>query len=156
MINIRPIVEKDIPSVVALILQNLDEVMPKYHSLKVLAKTKLKMTPDQFRAQIKWKQIFVIESEGEIIATGALANFGTSETPKHCVSNVFVKVDRQNQGVGKFLMEHLFYSARTNQIEILHVPSSLNAVPFYQHLGFIRNEAQPDLADEVTWMTKVL
>ncbi|MBI4767383.1 MAG: hypothetical protein HY787_22790 [Deltaproteobacteria bacterium] len=53
-------------------------------------------------------------------------------------------------------MEHLFHSARTSQIEFLHVPSSFNVVPFYQHLGFIRSEVQPDLADEVTWMTKVL
>ena len=154
--KIRPIIEKDIPIVVDLMLQNYDKVMPNYHSPGILEKSRLKVTYDQIRAQMKWKQIFVVESEGEVIATAALANFGTPEIPKHSVSNVFVKIDHQNQGIGKLLMEHLFHSARNNDVKLLHVPSSLNAISFYQNVGFIKNEDQPDSADEITWMTKVL
>ncbi len=154
--NIRPIQEKDIPVVVDLILQNYDEVMPNYHSPGVLEKSRSKVTPDQIRAQMNWKQIFVVESEGEIVATGALANFGTPEIPKHSVSNVFVRIDLQNQGIGRSLMEHLFLSSRNKSIELLHVPSSLNAISFYQKNGFMKSEEQPDFADEITWMTKVL
>ncbi len=51
--KIRPIIEEDIPAVVDLILQNYDEVMPAYHSPGVLEKSRLKVTPDQIRAQVK-------------------------------------------------------------------------------------------------------
>ncbi len=57
------------------------------------------------------------------------------------------------QGIGSLLIEHLFDVARNSRIKYLHVPSSLNAIPFYANKGFVKDDVQPDMADEITWMT---
>ena len=38
----------------------------------------------------------------------------------------------------------------------LHVPSSRNAVGFYEKMGFSVDNVQQDIQDEITWMTKTL
>jgi hypothetical protein len=37
--------------------------------------------------------------------------------------------------------------------EVFHVPSSRNAVGFYNAMGFAVDEFQMDLQDEITWMS---
>lgn len=103
-----------------------------------------------------WRRIFVVESNAWVVASGALADFGTAKNPKHSLSYVFVTPTMQNMGIGKSLIEYLFNTARNIGINVLHVPSSLNAISFYQQRGFIKDETQPDWADEITWMTIAL
>lgn len=38
-------------------------------------------------------------------------------------------------------------------VEFLHVPSSRNAIGFYEKMGFVKNEVQNDMEDEITWMS---
>jgi GNAT superfamily N-acetyltransferase len=151
---IRPIGNQDISNVVEMIRRNYNEVLFKFHSSTTIEKLKDETTPDWLKMQMGWKEIFVVEEGGEIIATGGLANFGTKEDPKHTISQFFVHPDRQSQGVGTLLTNYLIQTARGKGILQLHVPSSRNAVSFYERAGFVLDAAQPDLSDEITWMTK--
>jgi len=69
---------------------------------------------------------------------------------------IFVLPDLHGRGIGTLLMKHLRETARRSGVTCLHVPSSRNAVSFYQCVGFAVDAAQPDSADEITWMTMSL
>lgn len=128
---VRKIVEQDIESVSSLMARNFDEIMSRYHSKHIIEKFKSHNTPENVRTQMYWKDIFVVEEGNEIIATGALANFGDMESPKYSVSNFFVKPELHNRGIGKLLFSRILETARGKGVDLLHVPSSRNAVAFY-------------------------
>lgn len=150
---VRKIRSEDIGSVTELIRRNLDEVMLKYHSVQIIDKIKSHNTVAQLANKIKWKEIFVVELNSEIVATGALANFGDNETPKYSISNFFVKPEFHSQGIGRSLFNHLIEVYKPKNLKELHVPSSRNGVRFYVKMGFIQDVEQKDLDEEITWMT---
>jgi GNAT superfamily N-acetyltransferase len=150
---IRRMKDADVEPVSALAQVNYGGVMAEYHSAEVLARFRGDVTPDAFREQMGWKQVFVVEDEGEVIATGALADFGTPEKPKCTVSQFYVRPDRHRQGIGDRLLAHLVVAATEGGAATIHVPSSRNAIPFYEHAGFQMDAAQPNAATEITWMT---
>lgn len=97
--------------------------------------------------------ISVVEEAGGIVATGALADLGTPGSPMPSASQFFVRPDLHGRGIGTFLMKHLREIARTSGVTCLRVPSSRNAISFYRSTRFTVDVAQPDSADEITWMT---
>jgi GNAT superfamily N-acetyltransferase len=151
--TIRPITEEDIPTVVEMMLLNWDQVMSNYHSVAVVKKFMDEVTPAWLTRQMGWKQIWVVEEAGEVIATGALADFGSPEAPKLSVSQFFVRPEVHGRGIGKYLMTHLVQMARGEGCARLYVPSSRNAIHFYTSAGFTMEAEQPDAADEITWMS---
>lgn len=153
---LREIVGQDVECISSLMARNFDEVMSKYHSKHIIEKFKNHNTPEKVKNQMLWKDIFVVEGDGEIVATGALANFGDVENPKYSVSNFFVKPELHNRGIGRFLFEKIFETAKEKKAEILHVPSSRNGIGFYEKMGFVKDEIQNDLDDEITWMTMMV
>jgi GNAT superfamily N-acetyltransferase len=151
--NIRPIEDRDIPEVVGIMLRNWDGVMSQHHSPAVVSRFRGEVTPDWLRRQMAWKRIFVVEDADGIVASGGLADFGDKGKPKYCVSQFFVRPDLHGRGIGGLLMGHILLAARDAGVELLHVPSSRNAVPFYRKAGFSICGEQPDAADEITWMS---
>jgi ribosomal protein S18 acetylase RimI-like enzyme len=150
---IRPAIKDDIIYIRMILERDFDEIMSKYHSKEILDKFKAHNSYDNLVSQLSWKRIYVAEKNGQIIATGSFANFGTSDSPKHSVSNLYVLPEFQNMGIGKLLVTKLIEDAiEENALEI-HVPSSRNAVGFYKKMGFESDKEQPDLLDEITWMT---
>ncbi|MEN6422303.1 MAG: GNAT family N-acetyltransferase [Smithella sp.] len=150
---IRRIKEDDIPSVVGMMLSNWDKIMSKYHSQEIVRKFRGEVTSDWLKRQMAWKQVLVVEKDDKIIATGALADLGKPDAPRLSVSQFFVQPHLHGQGIGKRLMGHLIQIARDGGCSLLHVPSSRNAVPFYAAVGFAVDATQPDVGDEITWMT---
>ena len=150
---VREIVVQDVEFVSSLMARNFDEVMSQYHSKHIIGKFKNYNTPEKVKNQILWKDIFVVEDDGEIVATGALANFGDALNPKYSVSNFFVKPELHNRGIGRFLFKKIFETTKEKKASILHVPSSRNSIGFYKKIGFVQDEIQNDFNDEITWMT---
>jgi len=153
---IRPMHEADIEPVATLMLGNWDGVLAEYHAPELVAGYRAQVSPDWLRGGMERKRVFVVERDGEVVATGALADFGTPEEPMPVVSAFFVRADLHRQGIGRRLLEHLIALAVADGEAALHVPSSRNAVPFYEAAGFAADAEQPDSADEITWMTKRL
>lgn len=108
---IRRMKESDIAAVVELTLRNYDGVLAEHHSAEVLAELRVDVTPQALREQMDSKQVFVAEDAGEVVATGALADYGTSETPKNTVSQFYVRPDLQGRGIGKQLLASLIERA---------------------------------------------
>ena len=145
--------DSDVDAVVALAHANIDGVLAGYHSAAVMARFRDEITAESFREWMTWKQVFVAEDQGQVVATGSLADFGTAGEPKQTVSQFYVRPDLHRRGIGSHLLAHLVRLARATGADALHVPSSRHAVPFYQHAGFVADALQPDEASEMTWMT---
>jgi len=148
--------DHDVEPVVELALADYDGVMAEHHSAEILAGFRADVTPQFFRDQMAWKQIFVAEEAGEVVATGALADFGSPGAPKHTVSQFYVRADVLGRGVGTLLLAHIGEAAKSIGADRLHVPSSRNAIGFYERAGFTVDSSQPDAAIEITWMTMPL
>lgn len=153
---IRKMEESDIDSVYEIIQRNFDGIMSEYHSKDVVDKFKNNNNADSLRTQMQWKDIFVVEDENSVIATGALANFGSCDSPKFSISNFYIVPEHHQSGIGRKLFNHLLILAKSKNIDVLHVPSSRNAIGFYEKMGFIADDIQNDLEDEITWMTMSL
>lgn len=154
--KIRKMESQDVGAVAELIRRNFDEVMPKYHSINIIEEFKNHNTAVKLMNQMNWKEIFVVEIDDEIVATGALANFGDNKAPKYSISNFFVKPEFHWQGIGRSLFNHLFEIFKSKSVKDLHVPSSRNAVEFYEKMGFVQDLEQIDIKDEITWMTRMI
>jgi GNAT superfamily N-acetyltransferase len=146
----------DVEPAVELARANYDAVMAEHHTAEILAGFRADVTPRYFREQMSCKQVFVAEDAGEVVATGALADFGTTDAPKHVVSQFYVRSDLHRRGIGTRLLAHIVEVAIDAGADCLHVPSSRNAIPFYESAAFVVDAAQPDAAIEITWMTKPL
>jgi ribosomal protein S18 acetylase RimI-like enzyme len=153
--KIRKMENQDITAVEELIRRNFDEVMSKYHSINIIDDFKNHNTAEKLMNQMNWKEIFVVEINDELVATGALANFGNNEVPKYSISNFFVKPELHGQGIGRSLFNYLFEVFKGKNVKDLHVPSSRNAVKFYEKMGFVEDLEQNDIKDEITWMTRI-
>ena len=151
--NIRIAKVEDIKQIKLLIDRNFDEIMSKFHSQSIVNKFKSHNALENLTSQLTWKTIYVVEQDDKIIATGAFANFGTSDKPKYSISNMFVLPEFHSKGIGKIIFEQLLQNTKDMSADSFHVPSSRNAVAFYEKMGFIVDESQPDKDDEITWMT---
>ncbi|PRX22466.1 N-acetylglutamate synthase-like GNAT family acetyltransferase [Orenia metallireducens] len=151
--KIREIRKDDIELVWELIRRNFDEVMINHHSKEIVEKFKEHNKPERLKEQMKWKEIYVVKKDNEIISTGAIANFGDNDSPKYSISNFFVKPELHGQGIGRLMFNHLLISIKKKDIEKLHVPSSRTGLGFYKRMGFVEDEVQPDKKDEIIWMT---
>ncbi len=67
-----------------------------------------------------------------------------------------MRPDRHRRGIGGRPLAHLIETALGVGARSIHVPSSRNAVSFYEHAGSFVDEDQPDAAIEMTWMTTPL
>jgi GNAT superfamily N-acetyltransferase len=153
---IRRMNDHDVEPVVELALANYDGVMAEHHSAEILAGLRADVTPQFFRDQMAWKQVFVAEEAGEVVATGALADFGSPGAPKYTVSQFYVRSDVHGRGIGTPLLAHIGKAANGTGADRLHVPSSRNAIGFHERAGFTVDSGQPDASVEITWMTMSL
>ena len=152
--KIRLADKRDVVQIKILLDRNFDEVMSKYHSRAVLEKFKSHNTQESLLSQMKRNKVYVAEdASGKVVATGAFADFGSEGKPKYCVSNFYVMPENHSQGIGRALFNELYREAETRRAVSFHVPSSRNAVGFYEKMGFAVDEDQPDAHDEITWMT---
>ena len=151
--KIRLADENDVNGIKKLIDKNFDEIIAEYHSQTVVDKFKNYNSIESLKAQLRWKTVYVACSKDLVAATGAFANFGTEENPKYSVSNFYVLPDLHKKGIGTEIMKILIAKAMEKSAKTLHVPSTRNAVPFYEKCGFAVDDIQPETEDEITWMT---
>lgn len=150
---IRELEEKKIPAVIELISRNLEEVMSNHHSYNVIEKIKRNISIESIQEQLKWKKIYLVESPTSIIATGAIENLGTKDSPKYCISDFYVSPDLHRHGFGNYLLHFLISELkRRKDVIYVYVASSRNAVEFYKKNGFLQSEIQDDDENEIVWM----
>jgi GNAT superfamily N-acetyltransferase len=164
----RRMSEADAEEVSALILRGYDRVLVHYHSPEMLARFAEHATPESPIERLGRKEVFVVEDDGRIVATGGLGWFDDPDVPREeqatvyeaaadrRVSNLFVAVDLIGRGIGRLLLDHLVRLAEAEGSRRLRIASSRNAVTFYQRAGFALDPEPPSDIPEITWLLMIL
>jgi len=79
-------------------------------------------------AAIRSQVVFVAEEAGEVV--------GVLRGRKGRLASLFVRGDRQGRGVGRMLVRRYEGHCRLKGWTIVHVASTIEAVPFYIRLGY--------------------
>jgi len=153
MMEIRKATFNDLEQIKFLININFDEIITKYHSQHIIDKFKNYNTIENLKLQLNWKKIYVAVDNGSIVGTGAFVNFGSVELPKFSISNLYVLPELHGKGIGTLIVSILISDAIECNATSFHVPSTKNAVEFYERFGFSVDEIQLEIEDEITWMT---
>ena len=154
--EIRSACDTDIEAIKSLIDRNFDETISQYHSPEIVQKFKSHNSLESLKSQLSWKKIYVATEGEKVVGTGAFANFGTIDMPKYSISNLYVLPNLHGKKIGTKIVEVLLSEAKKANARTFHVPSTKNAIPFYQKHGFEVDTLQTDVEDEITWMTKPL
>jgi GNAT superfamily N-acetyltransferase len=83
---------------------------------------------------------FVAQVHGQTVGVAGWSADGGDQSAAW-IRYVFVRPDVVRQGIGRRVMAAVEASARANGRRVFHVWSSLNAVAFYQALGYRRRRA---------------
>ena len=126
--TIRPALDDDAADISAVILRALRETNAKDYTDEIIARVEQSFGPDAVRTLIAKRTIFVATIGNRVVGTASLDG--------SVIRTVFVAPDVQARGIGKLLMAQVEHIARSRNIPVLTVPSSVTAETFYARLGF--------------------
>jgi len=127
---IRPFSGGDAGSISSLIIENLLTVNAKGYSESAMQKLATLYSPAHIKKYARDGEMFVSAAGADLV--------GTVTLEAERVRNLFVRVNRQNQGVGERLMRFIEDRARHKGLEKLSLQADLTAVEFYSKLGYAR------------------
>jgi GNAT superfamily N-acetyltransferase len=118
----------DAVGISVVIVSALRETNAKDYSESVIQRVEQSFSPEAVLGLMERRTMFVATLDARIIGTASLDG--------RVVRSVFVEPKSQGQGIGRLLMAQVERAASQNGVEILAVPSSVTAEPFYTKLGF--------------------
>ena len=149
MIEIRKFKDENALEVSDLIRKTLYEENSKYYPKSVIKFMVSEFTPKFLVELSKEREFFVANEKSKIIGTITLI--------KDYIGTVFVNPDYLYKGIGTKLMETIENLAKERKIEKLRLNSSINAVDFYEKLGYEKGEQSQSEEYGVTYeMRKTL
>ena len=131
MIRIRRIEERDAEAVSALIYKTMQISNSRDYPPELLRG----IPPEKVIERSKWTHFYVVEDCEELVGCGAIGPYW-GKTDESSFFTIFVRPDRQHQGIGRKIVETLEadeFALRAGRIEI---PASITALPFYQKMGY--------------------
>ncbi|AEF24007.1 MULTISPECIES: GNAT family N-acetyltransferase [Pseudomonas] len=140
---IRPAREADAEAISRVIVQTLRLSNAADYPPQVIERVAANFDAAGVRGLLESRQVFVALDDERVVATASLAG--------DVVRSVFVLPEMQGRGVGKALMRYIEGVARAAGVQLLRVPASLTAVPFYAALGYtvIREVVEGDERTQV-------
>lgn len=133
--TIRPATMADVEAILALHVASIRRLGAETYSPRQVDAWATKpegTSPYEASIRDDGRHVIVAERDGELLGWGRLDRSDGE------VSAVYVHPDHARQGVGSALVAHLEALAREWGFDRLHLWASLNAVPFYESLGFLR------------------
>ncbi len=94
-----------------------------------------RLYPEYYTRYINEGEIYVAEKNCEVIGFGQL-NHRTGR-----IEALYIHPHHSRVKIGTLLLEKLIAVARTYGLKLLHLSSTLNAIPFYKNSGFIPKES---------------
>ena len=146
LIEIRKFKDKDALEVSDLIRKTLSEENSKFYPQSVIKFMDSEFTPKFLVELSKEREFFVAIEKSNIIGSITLI--------KDYIGTVFVNPDYHCKGIGTKLMETIENLAKVRKIEKLRLNSSINAVDFYEKLGYKKGEQSQNEEYGVTYEMK--
>ncbi|WP_293129967.1 GNAT family N-acetyltransferase [Microcoleus sp. bin38.metabat.b11b12b14.051] len=120
-------------------VQNAQELEDMFYQRWLVLRSPLGMERGSERDNHENGACHIIAAKGDrtIIASGRLRELSPE---LGSISYIAVLPEFQNQGIGTKLMEKLIAQAKEKNFQSLRLMSRINAVHFYQNLGFVEQE----------------
>jgi GNAT superfamily N-acetyltransferase len=128
MIEIRKFKDKDALAASNLIKRTLFEENSKFYPKSVIEYMCNEFSPEFLIKLSKDRDFLVATEKSKIIGTITIIN--------DYVGTLFVNPAYHNKGIGTKLMEKIENLAKEKKIQKLRLNSSINAVDFYEKLGY--------------------
>lgn len=130
MYPIRKAIDADAQSVFDLRSAAIRSQCAGYYSEEIIARWTEGLVPPMGFCRFVEDDCHVIEMDGRIVVSGALDSTGK-------IDAVFVCPQKLRQGLATSMMMFLERQALAENLEILHLESTLNAEDFYRSIGFL-------------------
>jgi GNAT superfamily N-acetyltransferase len=128
LVIIRKFKNEDALEASKLIRKTLSEENSKFYPNSVIKYMYDEFSPKFLIELSKERDFFVAVEKSKIIGTITIID--------DCIGTVFVDPEYHNKGIGTKLMETIEKLAKDRKIEELRLQSSINAIDFYEKLGY--------------------
>ncbi len=129
--KLRDAVLSETPQLAELHRRSVLELAAEYYSKKQVEAWVKGIAPDNYRQPILEGRLTVVEAEGRI------AGFSIVGPEPGRLGLLYVNPDFARQGVGRLLVEKIEAEALDRGLDLISLDSSLNALAFYEKLGFV-------------------
>lgn len=138
MIEIKEFKEIYAKEVSEIIQNNLYKINIKDHGKEVIDKLSKHFTEEQIKKNFpNRRKCFVAIDGNDVVGTASIDKFrGDESEKKFIILTVFVKIEKQHQGIGKSLIEKIEQYAKNINAEELVILASIYGVEFYRKLGY--------------------
>ncbi len=128
--KIRRARPEDLPYVAAVHRASILGLCAQHYSAVQLSQWTDALRPEGYAALLASREFLVAEQEGEVLG------FGVLDFSESLINATYVSPRAVRRGVGRRLLEAMEAIAREHGATRLRLSSTLNAVPFYQSLGY--------------------
>ena len=134
-VRVRPAGDGDRPAIWAVHVRAIRETCSRSYSPEQIATWAGLLSPGSYKSVLQ-KQVVVVAAEGATVV-----GFGQLDPDAGEVEAVYVRPDRQGEGIGRVLLSELEERARGRGIGRLELSATLNAADFYERAGYARGRA---------------
>ena len=133
--KIRRVTQEDLPEVAAMHRASILDLCAAHYSAAELSLWTDALQPAKYTALLAGRQFLVAEEDGQILG------FGVLDLSQSLINATYVSPKAVRRGVGRSLVKAMEDLAKQGGVSRLHLSSTLNAVRFYERLGYVQKEA---------------
>ncbi len=133
--KIRRVTQEDLPEVASMHRASILELCAAHYSAVELSLWTDALRPDKYTALLAGREFLVTEEDGQILG------FGVLDLGQSLINATYVSPKAVRRGVGRRLVEAMEQLAKQGGVSRLQLNSTLNAVPFYERLGYVQRGA---------------
>jgi GNAT superfamily N-acetyltransferase len=134
-VTIRRATDADRNAIWTVHVRAIREVCSSSYSADQIAAWSGLLSPDSYVEVVRERFLVVAEDSSGVVG------FGQLDQAKGEVDAVYVLPGRQGEGIGRTLLHSLEEAARSAGLERLRLSATLNARPFYESAGYVRQGA---------------
>jgi len=133
--RIRRVTQEDLPEVAAMHRASILELCAAHYSAAQLSLWTDALRPHKYAALLVGREFLVAEDDGQMLG------FGVVDLSESLINATYVSPKAVRRGVGRRLVVAMEDLARQGGVSRLQLSSTLNAVHFYERLGYVQREA---------------
>ncbi len=129
-VSIRPAGDADRPKIFTVHVRAIRETCSRSYSSQQIDVWAGLLSPDSYTAPLRKRVLVVATDASDVVGFAQLA------PDEGEIEGIYVRPDRQGEGIGRMLLSALEAQARVRGISSLELAATLNAVGFYERAGY--------------------
>lgn len=150
MVEIKEYQEKYAKEMSDIIITNMYEINIKDHGKEIIDKLSKHFTEEEIKKNYpKRVKNYVAIEDNEIVGTIGINKLRGDETgTKYIILTLFVKIEKQHQGIGTMLIRKIEEYAKSIGTKELYIPASIYGCEFYRKLGYDYLDSKKELNED--------